>query len=395
MRDAPILIDVSRLIWRQWTRRLPTGIDRVCLAYLQRFHEEALAVVQFRRFRRILDRRGSARLFDLLLNGSGHFQSSLTAILAATAVRAESSAAGQIYLNVGHTGLNSPYLGPWLARHVLRPLFLIHDLIPITHPQYCREGEAVRHEQRMETALRSASGLIVNSAATQLALARFASDRGLPLPPTLIAWLGIDPAPIQTTISHATRKRPYFVMIGTIEARKNHLLILQTWSELVAEMGDQAPDLIIIGQRGWEAGEAISMLDDPGALQGHVHELARCDDGTMRNLLAGARAMLMPSFVEGFGLPVVEALQLAVPVIASDLPVFREIAGDVPTFLDPADRQAWVKAIAEFADDGPERRRQLIALRAFAAPDWRSHFALVEDFLASLPAGGPSPASPF
>ena len=88
MRDAPILIDVSRLIWRQWTRRLPTGIDRVCLAYLQRFHEEALAVVQFRRFRRILDRRGSARLFDLLLNGSGHFQSSLTAILAATAVRA-------------------------------------------------------------------------------------------------------------------------------------------------------------------------------------------------------------------------------------------------------------------------------------------------------------------
>ena len=92
MRYKPILIDVSRLIWRQWTRRLPTGIDRVCLAYLEHLREEALAVVQFRRFRWILDRTASTRLFDLLLNDSTNFRLKLVATLAAASVRAPDSA---------------------------------------------------------------------------------------------------------------------------------------------------------------------------------------------------------------------------------------------------------------------------------------------------------------
>ena len=107
MQGAPILLDVSRLIWRQWTRRLPTGIDRVCLAYLEHFQAKARAVVQFRQFRRILDRKSSNRLFDLLLNGSSRFRSELIRTLAVSAASTERSEAGQIYLNVGHTGLNS------------------------------------------------------------------------------------------------------------------------------------------------------------------------------------------------------------------------------------------------------------------------------------------------
>lgn len=384
MRDSPILIDVSRLIWRQWTRRLPTGIDRVCLAYLAHFRPRARAVVQFRGFRRILDQAASARMFDLLLNGSNRFRSDLVKTLAATLMRTETSTARQIYLNVGHTGLNSPHLEPWLARRRLRPVFLIHDLIPITHPEYCREGETARHEQRIETALRAASGLIVNSAATQRDLVRFAEDRGLPMPPSLIAWLGVDVAPTPTATNSRTPERPYFVMVGTIEARKNHLLILQAWAELVARLDDRAPDLFVIGQRGWEAQAAISMLDNPGALAGRVHELSRCDDEMMSGLIRGARAMFMPSFVEGFGLPLVEALHQKVPVIASDLSVFREIAGDIPTYLDPGDRRAWIDAILDYAADGPERRRQLSAANGFRAPGWASHFDLVDAFLAAM-----------
>ena len=384
MPDSPILIDVSRLIWRQWTGRLPTGIDRVCLAYLEHFRPRARAVVQFRGFRRILDARASARLFDLLLNGSNRFRSDLVITLAATLLRTEASTAGQTYLNVGHTGLNSPLLEPWLARHRLRPVFFIHDLIPITHPGYCREGEAPRHEQRIETALRAASGVIVNSAATQRDLVLFAKERNLPMPPSLVAWLGVDVAPTPTAANSSAPVRPYFVMVGTIEARKNHQLILLAWADLVARMGDRAPDLFVIGQRGWEAQAAISMLDKPGPLAGHVHELSRCDDQMMSRVLRGARAMLMPSFVEGFGLPLVEAMQQNVPVIVSDLKVFREIAGDIPTYLDPGDRQAWIDAIVDYAADGPERRRQLEAANGFLAPTWAGHFDLVEEFLAEM-----------
>lgn len=386
MLDGPILIDVSRLIWRQWTRRLPTGIDRVCLAYLRHFRSDALAVVQFRRFRRILDRKRSDRLFDLLLNGSDSFRSRLIVALAGGAFANEGNFQGHLYLNVGHTGLNSPHLEPWLASRGLRSVFFIHDIIPITHPQFCREGETARHEARIETALRTASGLIVNSAATELDLRNFADRRGLTMPPTQIAWLGVDASPAPTGLNPTIPVRPYFVMVGTIEARKNHLLILQAWADLVDKLGEGAPDLVVIGQRGWEAQQAIQMLDHQRLLKGHVRELSRCDDMAMGALLANARAMLMPSFVEGFGLPLVEALQLGVPVIASDLPVFRETAGDIPTYLDPYDREAWAKAIVDYAADSPERRRQLLAAAEYRSPDWACHFALVEDFLKTLGA---------
>lgn len=384
MPAAPILLDVSRLIWRQWTRRLPTGIDRVCLAYLDQFQDSARAVVQFRQFQRILDRKGSARLFELLLGGSNRFRSNLAKTLASAAPRIERSEPGQIYLNVGHTGLNSPHLEPWLARRALRPVYLIHDLIPITHPQFCRDGEAERHALRMETALRSASGLIFNSAATERDLTAFANDRGIVMPASLVAWLGIDTKPAIASTPRIGRGRPYFVMIGTIEARKNHLAMLEVWRQLVARMGDKAPDLILIGQRGWEAAEAIAFLDDLGQLQGHVHEMAGCSDRQMSALLAGAQAMLMPSFVEGFGLPLVEALQQGIPVIASDLPVFREIAGDIPTYLDPADRASWANAVIDYGDNGPERQRQLTAACGYRAPAWNDHFTLVEEFLETL-----------
>lgn len=384
MHPAPILIDVSRLIWRYWSRRLPTGIDRVCLAYLEHFAPRARAVVQFRRFRRILDKDGSARLFDLLLDGTNRSRWRLIRALAGAAIRKDAAAARQIYLNVGHTGLNSPFLGPWLTSHDLRAVFLIHDLIPITHPQYCREGEDVRHQQRIENALRAASGLIVNSAATQRDLIQFAADRHIPFPPSLVAWLGVD-NPLTGAMAEPDQQgRPYFVLLGTIEARKNHLTILHAWADLVARLGNAAPELIIIGQRGWEAESATAILDDLGPLKDHVREMPACGDQAMGKLVAGARALLIPSFTEGFGLPLIEALQLGAPVIASDLAVFREIAGNIPTYLDPHDRQAWVETILDYVKDGTERQRQLKAIRGFGAPTWGAHFDQVEQFLDTL-----------
>jgi glycosyltransferase involved in cell wall biosynthesis len=362
---------------------LPTGIDRVCLSYLEHFAHRARAVVQFRRFRRILGRDDSRRLFDLLLNGSEWFRTRLVTNLAASVLHEEPAAEGQIYLNAGHTVLDSPFLNAWIRDHGVRAVFLIHDLIPITHPQFCRSGEAERHRRRIENALESASGLIVNSAATKAELVRFSHENGLPMPPCLVAWLGVEN--LGTTNAAPAPRRPYFVMVGTIEARKNHLLILKVWADLVAHMGKDAPELIIIGQRGWEAESAIALLDDLGPLEGHVRELHRCDDETMRDIISGARALLMPSFVEGFGLPLVEALRDSTPVLASDMPVFREIAADIPRYLDPTDRAAWAESIREYLVDGPDRQRQLKLLTLFPVPRWPDHFERVDDFLNDLP----------
>src|SRR6478672_6682930 len=77
--DAPILLDVTRLIWRRWKGRLPTGIDRVCLAYLRHFGPDAQAVVQRKGFRRILDMKASQELFALLEEPGDAFKVRLVA----------------------------------------------------------------------------------------------------------------------------------------------------------------------------------------------------------------------------------------------------------------------------------------------------------------------------
>ena len=388
MTDQPMLIDVSRLIWRVWTGRLPTGIDRVCLAYLQRYGECARAVVQFKGCIRVLSQTRSQPLFRLLEQGSmadhvgfrGKFLRMLPGLLIGSSNKANSP--GALYLNIGHTGLDAPLLPAWVLRHGLKAVHLIHDLIPITHPEFCRAGEDVRHARRMAHALESAAGIIGNSRATLEELASFAQGQGLRMPPAIDAWISGHPVPSRVVPSEM--ERPYFVTVGTIEGRKNHILLLNLWQQMAERMGGRTPLLLIIGQRGWEAELAIAMLDRATGLKGHVRELGRCDDEEMARLIAGARALLMPSFVEGFGLPVIEALQLGTPVIASDLPVFREIAGGIPTLLDPADGAGWEQAILAFSGDCPERVRQIAAMSGYRAPDWPSHFARIDPWLEQL-----------
>lgn len=380
---APILLDVSRLVWRRWGGRHLTGIDRVCLAYVRHFAPRAQAVVQHPRFRRVLGVQASARLFAML-ETQARFRTELVRGILRHA--AEPSAAQRrderLYLNVGHTGLDRPGFADWVRQAGVRPVYLVHDLIPITHPEYCRPGDAERHRTRMRTALATGVGIIGNSQATLDALTAFADAEGVRTPPLLAAWLGSAP-PILP--DDARTERPTFVVLGTIEGRKNHLLLLNIWSQLVARLDDRAPRLLVIGQRGWECEQVLGMLDRSEALRGHVVELGDCSDDEVARHLASARALLFPSMTEGFGLPLVEALGAGVPVIASDLPVFREIGGDVPDYLDPLDGRGWMRTILEYADDnGPARTAQLARLRRYTPPDWSRHFGTIDAWLPTL-----------
>ena len=376
------LFDVSRLIWRSWRGRPATGIDRVCLAYLEHFGAQSQLVVQRRGRIKILSADASDRLATVLATGAGAIRLDLIGALVPALLTASRTPPRpkMLYLNVGHTGLDDAALPDWIAVNAVRAIYMIHDLIPLTHPQFCRAGEEAKHERRIMNALSSARGLILNSHDTLDALNRFAASRGVTVPNALIAWLGISKA---ARPAAATSERPYFVVVGTIEGRKNHLLLLRAWERLVDAMGAGTPELAIIGGRGWEADEVFSRLDHPGRLAGHVREVSGCSDGELITLVAGARALLMPSFVEGYGLPVLEALQLGTPVLASDLPIFREIAGDLPTYLDPQDPAAWADTVRDFLGETTERRRQLSAMTSFEATTWEQHFRAVDQWLGT------------
>jgi glycosyltransferase involved in cell wall biosynthesis len=331
-----------------------------------------------------LDRRSSNELFELLREPPERFRTALLARALRHFGGKGCGAAGRLYLNIGHTGLDNEGFRAWIRKSGARPVYFVHDLIPITHPQFCRTGEREIHRERMRTVLETASGVIGNSQSTLGSLAHLAEAEKLTFPPAVAAWLGCTPLS-PSTRQNVQSERPTFVAIGTIEGRKNHLLLLEIWSRLVARLGEQAPKLLIIGQRGWQAGRVFEILDRARGLRQHVAELNDCTDHELAQHLAGARAALFPTHAEGFGLPLIEALSVGVPVIASDLPVFHEIGQGVPTLLATTDEPAWEAAIVDYArPESAARAAQLERMRQFRPFDWASHFRIVEKWIPTL-----------
>lgn len=178
------------------------------------------------------------------------------------------------------------------------------------------------------------------------------------------------------------------MVIGTIEPRKNHLLLLHLWRDFAAKWGPAAPRLVVVGRRGWENENVLDLLERCTLLRGLVEEAGSLPDLEVAALLAGARALLFPSFAEGYGLPLAEALAAGTPAICSDLPALREVGGDVPEYLDPLDGAGWRRTILDYAEDNSRARAaQLARMRHWRAPSWDDHFAAVDGLLARIASG--------
>lgn len=383
-----VLIDITRLIYRRWIRKLPTGVDRVSLEYLRHYAGTAKAVLNWGPFGSVLSAADSERAFGMLLDPVADGAGEVRRLIAKACVAGwwDSTIAGSFMFNTGHLGLEHKRYAAMLRHRGVRPVFMVHDLIPLTHPEYCRPGEREHHRVRMHNAVSMGHGIIVNSQDTLATLVRFVDSSGLHMLPAIVAPL----APGLPKLSHAARPlpRPYFVVLSTIEPRKNHLLLLQIWRRLVERLGDAAPHLVVIGQHGWECENVIDLLERCEQLKGFVHEHSACSDAELVTFLAHAQALLFPSFVEGFGLPLVEALSLGVPAIASDIAVFREFAGEVPDYADPLDGARWMALIEDYAKpQSTFRAAQMDRLMSFRSPSWGQHMAKVDEFLAMLESG--------
>ena len=289
-----------------------------------------------------------------------------------------------VYLLVSHRHLEDRRLFARL-KHPHDPSFvcLIHDLIPIDFPEYARPGQDRRHRRRIDTATAFADAVIVPSAATGDAFRSYVEPGGRSLR-VVTAPFGIAVPPVATA-GPELPAGAYFICLGTIEARKNHLLLLNLWRDLVVEHRNRTPKLLLIGRRGWEIENTIDMLDRCAALKGTVVERQALSDGEIGRLLRNARALLLPSFAEGFGFPLGEALALGTPVLASDLPALRELGGAAPEYFGPLDGAAWRAAILDYAaDPSPRREAQLERLVGWRRPLWEDHFAVVDALLAEL-----------
>jgi len=287
-----------------------------------------------------------------------------------------------VYLNTGQLGLASPRFTSWLHRRPdMAPVFMLHDTIPIDHGEFVEPYAKQLHRNMIANTARHAAGLIVTTEAAGASVRRELRQLGAREIPVIAA-----PLPVPEAFLQADRPDPeleqsrYFVVCGSIEPRKNHMLLLNVWKELVREQGAMAPKLVIVGTRWRASNDVVAALERCDLLRTHVLEVAGLSTQALRRLLMSANALLMPSHAEGFGLPIVEALAVGTPVIASDLPAHREAGGSFATYLRPIDGLGWMGAIRDHAADAKSPRDKVRFHRPFTAD---AYWSRIEPFLCA------------
>lgn len=291
---------------------------------------------------------------------------------------------GAIYINAAQYLLEIPFFTTWMKkRNDVKPVFFIHDVIPIDYPEYFKAERSWRFPRILHTALSHARALICACETTKERLERYIRDHGRRPIPIHASPLPADDAFQKGRDSHGQAEQDSFVLsIGTVEPRKNYLRLLHLWRQMARD-GIAAPKLIIAGRLGWENEDIINMLDRSEALKGNVLLISGMSDEACFNLLMRARAMISASFAEGYGIPVVEALTAGKPVIASDIPVFREISQGCAEFCAPLDGPAWQRAVTQLLDPQSLARMQARA-ESFKPPTWDAYFDRLMEFLRKL-----------
>lgn len=403
---AQLVLDISRLVYAAWSRT-PKGIPRVELAYAEHFIETEPDRLRFvvldalGRLRVVSNRSAVAFTKEIASyweSDVGSTTAYLRVVLRALWIYvvlvlrpwgdlkelAATHGGRSLYIIPSQLQLEHASLieGVKSAGDV-KLVYFVHDTLSTVLPDYFSDSLPERDRRRMENAARLADAIIVNSQVTADA---FRQSFGASLAPgtLVVAPLGVA-GPTQGEPSPASPSQPYFVMLGTIQPRKNHKLILSLWRDLFAELGGATPRLLIVGERGWKNQDVIEMLARSAPPHGTVEECGRLSDAAVTGLLKGARALLLPSFAEGYGLPLAEALTQGAPVLCSDIPVFREVGGSIPDYLDPMDGSSWRAAVLDYAQpQSSSRTAQLRRLDGWSQPTWEKHFALVDAALQVL-----------
>jgi glycosyltransferase involved in cell wall biosynthesis len=369
-----------------------TGVDRVEAAYLDHLTATDLPVFGIVRLAAgfaLLDRAGMHALCDLVAGHRALAKADLTSHLLwhRQPQRAMAEAAvrrlalrrcwsvgltrtlrhhlrpGFQYLNVGHSNLSGHVMTALRSAGAGQVAVLVHDVIPLDHPEYTRRGVPAVFRRKMG-AVAGHADLVIHTtdaarARTEAHLARLGR-----VPPGLTAPLGV-PTPQPAPGAHpgiTEPDRPYFVILGTIEPRKNHALLLDVWDQF-----DIPARLLVIGRKGWADPALFRRIE----VNPRVSLIQNLPDGDVAAILAGARGLLFPTFAEGFGLPPVEAALLGVPVICSDLPVLREVLKDYPVYLGPTDPYSWGREIKLLADAPARPEPRIVPGASF---EWAAHF---------------------
>lgn len=236
---------------------------------------------------------------------------------------------------------------------------VIHDVVPLTHPEYFPHFNVQPFTDGLERILAVSCGILTVSRSAMSDVGRYCSERGYKNLSLDYAYSGADFLKPSEDIARDIRQeitdrcdfRP-FLMVGTVEPRKGYQTALDAY-QLYQEGGGRRP-LVIVGRLGWKETEIVTRMRAVASSCGSVYFYDDASDQELGALYKGAGALIFASHYEGFGLPLVEAMHQGLPVIASDIPVFREIGQQYPSYFRTGSAKDLCRALQEFDQIGNE-----------------------------------------
>lgn len=240
----------------------------------------------------------------------------------------------------------SPFspISPIVYKSNITTYIFIHDLIPIYHPEYCSKKFAIKYKNWMQNL--AADNIICNSKYTQQDLLKFRPD--LSNKNIQVTYLASDNKFIQMSDKNALKTvkdkyqintKKYFLALSALTPRKNFVHLLKAFVLFLSKNKDEDVSLVLVGpkHRGYnDILKTISTFDD---YKNNIIQTGYADEQDLAALYSGATAFVYPSLYEGFGLPVLEAMQCGTPVICTDNSSLPEVGGDAVLYITGKDEK--------------------------------------------------------
>ena len=248
------------------------------------------------------------------------------------------------------------WLLPQLKQRGVKIVAHIYDIISITHPQYCLERGVYNFMDYIGAHLQYADVVVTNAQATIDELNELAKTIEVTLPEYYVVHLGADfgntkeilDKQVSNKLVELVKEAPYILMVGTIEPRKNHRLLLEAYDKGLQELGY---NLIFAGSIGWNMEEFTKKLKKHPQYGIGIYHLSGLNDTEIGYLYQNAKFLAFCSYTEGYGLPLIEAAIRGTPVIAADIPVSREVAMENCVWFEQDNAEEIVSIIKKYDED--------------------------------------------
>jgi alpha-1,2-rhamnosyltransferase len=274
---------------------------------------------------------------------------------------------------------------------------LVHDILPITFAKFYKTPWREQFADNLLAAASIANGMLAVSNYTANAVMSFARENGVQLSGVRVIHNGFDPLVEDTALRDAidagSFRPPYskrefhqffrenqpYLMVGTIEPKKGHVPVIQSFERLWR--GGLQRKLALIGRTGWLDEQVVDAIKGSPFYGDKLCWFDNADDADLYAAYRGSRALIFSSYAEGFGIPMVEAGMAELPMICYDTPIAREVAANSASYY--SNYPQFAEHIARMEDDSTHAA-QRARLGSFSWMSWREISHQLLDHLAAV-----------